>query len=157
MITAKIMIAFFFLLNKLLFLFISSFSQVSLSYYNTTEKAKGSQGQQAFPTLLLEKKMGTGPIFCCYALKLRMSFFVQNGACPHFFPISSASLDERFGKAKSSKSLHPFLCILPTQNGREPIYQTHIYILTGKNAGLVNQTPTNKTSPYVKKSAGLMN
>ncbi len=66
--------------------------------------------------------MGPGPIFCCYALKLGMSSFVQNGAWPHFFPISAISLDERLGKAKSSKSLHPFLCILPTLFGREPIY-----------------------------------
>jgi hypothetical protein len=36
--------------------------------------------------LLVEKdlgKMGTGPIFCRYVLKLRMSSFLQNGACPH--------------------------------------------------------------------------
>jgi hypothetical protein len=74
------------------------------------------------------EKMGPGSIFCYYALKLRMSSFVQNGAWPHFFLISSASLDERFGKAKSSKSLHPFLCILPTLFGRELIYQAHRFI-----------------------------
>ncbi len=27
------------------------------------------------------EKMGTGPIFC-----MRMSSFLQNGACPHLFP-----------------------------------------------------------------------
>ncbi len=31
------------------------------------------------------EKMGPGPMFCCYVLKLRMSSFLQNGACPHFF------------------------------------------------------------------------
>jgi hypothetical protein len=30
--------------------------------------------------------MGPGPIFCCYALKLRISSFLQNGAWPHLFP-----------------------------------------------------------------------
>jgi len=34
--------------------------------------------------------------------------------------VASASLDGRFGKAKSSRSLHPFLCILPTLFGKEP-------------------------------------
>jgi len=34
--------------------------------------------------------------------------------------VASASLDCRFGKAKSSRSLHPFLCILSTLFGREP-------------------------------------
>ncbi|MCK4556844.1 MAG: hypothetical protein KAU47_04955, partial [Candidatus Aminicenantes bacterium] len=37
-------------------------------------------------------------------------------------PISSASLDGRFGKAKSSRSLIPFPCILPTLYGKEPFY-----------------------------------
>ena len=35
-------------------------------------------------------------------------------------PISSASLEERIGKAKSSRSLLPIPCILPTLPGREP-------------------------------------
>jgi len=35
-------------------------------------------------------------------------------------PISSASLNRRFGKAKSSRPLLPFPCILPTQYGKEP-------------------------------------
>ncbi len=34
--------------------------------------------------------MGTGPIFCCYVLKLRMSSFLQNGAWPHFFCMITA-------------------------------------------------------------------
>jgi hypothetical protein len=34
-------------------------------------------------------------------------------------PISSASLDGRFGKAKSSRSLLPFPCISPTQYERK--------------------------------------
>jgi hypothetical protein len=36
-------------------------------------------------------------------------------------PISSASLGGRFWKAKSSRSLLPFPCILPTLSGRESI------------------------------------
>lgn len=32
-----------------------------------------------------KEKMGPGPIYCCYVLKLRMSSFLQNGAWPHFF------------------------------------------------------------------------
>jgi len=37
------------------------------------------------------------------------------------------------------------------------IYQTHIHILTDKNAGLINQAPTNKPNSLAKKSADLMN
>ena len=36
--------------------------------------------------------MGTGPIFCCYVLKMRMSSFLQNGACPHFFAFYFGSI-----------------------------------------------------------------
>jgi hypothetical protein len=39
-------------------------------------------------------------------------------------PISSASLGGRFRKAKSSRSLLPFPCILPTLSGRGSIYLT---------------------------------
>jgi hypothetical protein len=39
-------------------------------------------------------------------------------------PISSASLGGRIGKAKSSRSLLPFPCILPTLSGRESIKLT---------------------------------
>ncbi len=40
---------------------------------------------------------------------------------------------------------------------RRFIYQTHIYILTDKNAGLINQAPTNKSNCLAKKSVDLIN
>ncbi len=37
------------------------------------------------------------------------------------------------------------------------IYQTHIHILTDKNAGLINQAPTNKLNSLAKKKVDLIN
>jgi hypothetical protein len=42
-------------------------------------------------------------------------------------PISSASLGGWIGKAKSSRSLLPFPCILPTQSGRESSIFTYFF------------------------------
>jgi len=39
----------------------------------------------AFAPEKMAEKMGPGPIFSCYVLKLRTSSLLQNGACPHFF------------------------------------------------------------------------
>jgi len=47
---------------------------------------------------VLEKK-GTGPIFC-----MRMSSFLQNGACPHLFQIFNAILQViKFYKTSNPK------------------------------------------------------
>ena len=55
------------------------------------------------------RKKETGPIFCCYVLKLRMSSFLQNGACPHLFSADLEMLPE-----KTEKGACPlFSCFFP--------------------------------------------
>ncbi len=56
-----------------------------------------------------EEKMGPGPIFCCYVLKLRMFSFLQNGAWPHFFasffliPFFAKFVPQSYNRAEKSK------------------------------------------------------
>jgi hypothetical protein len=67
-------------------------------------------------------------------------------------PISSASLEERIGKAKSSRSLLPFPGILPTLSGKDSLYLTQFSSQSNRSGFAVQSDLSTGFSLLPKKS-----